>query len=330
MLFDLLAFSPHSKAVFLYTLFPPQSPACTVPAGPSQINLWDFFLVSWASREHHPSRFEVGCAPTFCFCFFSFRLFWSCSTFQGGFVSVLSDLCHSRHGSHQCGKRGCETPLHVQDFQGMLRKNHSLTGVLRLGLNWDVIASFFLHKIRAIIICRKFALLCFVAAAVALFKHFGCGTQIQTPKTGDGHCELHSGCPGNEGRVHRDSNESFHFVNYVWKLESENNLMEGFGCWIILSPTLLDALTERGIIKFKWLCLIHWKPYDPPLWQLFTRLGPLSQTIWGSPCTQLCRAEKLSRTISQNCWNFYDCCILNCLQTLCWCAPKYTCALRRR
>lgn len=41
--FDLLAFSYHSKTVFSHTLFPPQSPACTVPAGPSQINLWYFF-----------------------------------------------------------------------------------------------------------------------------------------------------------------------------------------------------------------------------------------------------------------------------------------------
>lgn len=122
---------------------------------------------------------------------------------------------HSRHGSHQCGKGGCETPLHVQDFQRMLKKNYSLTGVLRLGLNSDVIVSFFLHIIRGMIISRKFALLCFVAAAVVLFKHVGCDTQIQTPETGDGHCELHSGCPRDEGMVHGDSNESFHFVNDV-------------------------------------------------------------------------------------------------------------------
>lgn len=281
MHFDLLAFLPHSKAVFLYTLFPPQSPACTVPAGPSQINLWDFFLVSWASREHHPSRFEIGCAPTFCFCFFSFQLFRSRSTFQCGFVSV-----HSRHGSHQCEKGGWETPLHVQDFHRMLRKNYSLTGVLRLGLNSDVVVTFCLYKVKGMIISRKFALLCFVAAAVVLFKHRSCGTQIQTPKTGDGHCELHSECPRDEGRVHRDSNESFHFVNCVWKLHSQNSSMEGFGCWIILSPTLLDALTETGIIKFKWLCLIHWKSYDPPLWQLFYKAWAIIPNNLGLPvCT---------------------------------------------
>lgn len=54
MCFDLLAFSYHNKTVFLYTLFPPQSLACTVPAGPSQINLWYFFL-RLAQAERAPS-----------------------------------------------------------------------------------------------------------------------------------------------------------------------------------------------------------------------------------------------------------------------------------
>lgn len=85
-------------------------------------------------------------------------------------------------------------------FQSMLRMNYSLTGVLRLGLNLDVIVSFCLYKIRGMVISRKFALLCCVAAAVVLFKHFGYDTQIQTPKTGNGHCKLHSGCPRDEGQ----------------------------------------------------------------------------------------------------------------------------------
>jgi len=69
--FDLLAFFYHSKTVFLHALFPPQSSAWTVPAGPSQINLWYFFLVSCTSREHHPSQLEIGYAPAFCLPVFS-------------------------------------------------------------------------------------------------------------------------------------------------------------------------------------------------------------------------------------------------------------------
>lgn len=69
--FDLLAFFYHSKTVFLHALFPPQSSAWTVPAGPSQINLWYFFLVPCTGREHHPSQFEIGYAPAFCFPVFS-------------------------------------------------------------------------------------------------------------------------------------------------------------------------------------------------------------------------------------------------------------------
>lgn len=121
---------------------------------------------------------------------------------------------HSRLGSHQCGKGACWTHLPVQDsemhFQRMLKKNYSLTEVLRLGLNLDVIVSFCLYKIRGIIISRKFALLCSVAAAVALFKHLDGDTQIQTPKTGNGHCKFYSGCPGM-----KDNNKSLHFVNHV-------------------------------------------------------------------------------------------------------------------
>lgn len=142
---------------------------------------------------------------------------------------------------------------------------------------------FFLYKIRGMIISRKFALQCFVAAALVLCQHFGCYTRLQTPEAGNGHCELHSGCPRNEGRVYGKSNKSFHFVNHVWKLESHNSLMEGFGCWIIFSPVLLDALTERGIIKFKWLCLSHWKPHDPPLWQLFYKAWAIIPNNLGLP-----------------------------------------------
>jgi len=64
------------------------------------------------------------------------------------------------------------------------------------------------------IIPRKFALLFFVAAAAVLLEDFGCYTGIQIPKTGNGHCKLHSGCPRDGGSVYKGSHKSFNFVNH--------------------------------------------------------------------------------------------------------------------
>lgn len=65
------------------------------------------------------------------------------------------------------------------------------------------------------ILSRKLALLSFVAAAVVLFKDFGCYTRVQIPKNGNGHCKPCSGCPKDGGRIYRGSNKGFNFVNRV-------------------------------------------------------------------------------------------------------------------
>lgn len=58
-------------------------------------------------------------------------------------------------------------------FQKILKSNCILTGVLQIDLNLDAVFSFGLYKIRGMIISRKLA---FLAAAVVLFKDFGCCT----------------------------------------------------------------------------------------------------------------------------------------------------------
>lgn len=77
---------------------------------------------------------------------------------------LVRPICVSR--ASRCTFRGCSKRI----------TGVSLAGVLRLGLNLDVIVSFCLYKIRGVVISRKFALLCSVAAAVVLFKHFGYDT----------------------------------------------------------------------------------------------------------------------------------------------------------
>lgn len=134
--------------------------------------------------------------------------------------------------------------------QRMLKRNYSLTGVLRIDLNLDVIVFFCWYKISGMIISTKWALLSFVAAVVALFKDFGCYHEYKYLKQvmdivssildvlgmEEGHIEAVI-----KALILSTTFESWihkRFNGRIWMLDN-------------FFPTLLGALTERGIIKFK-------------------------------------------------------------------------------